>query len=308
MNRSTYEFRNDRRSKHFVKGRSGSAIDVIVIHHWGVEGQKWENLTSWLLEPSKNLSVHYIAMDGKVEQQVEEDDTAWHGGNEPINVRSIGIECRPEATDGDYNTVAELIADIWSRRGKLPLLPHREVPSVREGQKYVATICPAKWDLKRLTKEAEAWFAKKYEAKEGSDGSEGGKGGELVTGLREYDFGIPYRAEMAIQGYVNPLWQGGYAGIKRKGDLIKSVRRVDIADNSFVLCGVTMAWYLVKANNRWQVSDARSKYTVKSGDNLWKIAVDHLGDGLRYTEIAEINGIIDTSQLTVGQVLRLPIK
>lgn len=304
---SKYEFRNDRRSKRFVKGRSGSAIDVIVIHHWGIEGQKWENLTSWLLEPSKNLSVHYIAMDGKVEQQVDEADTAWHGGNAPINVRSIGIECRPEATDGDYATVAELIADIWSRHGRLPLLPHREVPSVREGQKYVATICPAKWDIQRLTKEAEAWFAKKYEIQSGGDGSDGGKGGDDIH-VREYDFSIPYTAEMAIQGYNKPLWRGGYAGIKRKGDLIKSVRRVDVADNSFIFCGITLAWYLVKANNRWQVSDAGDKYTVKSGDTLWKIAVEHLGDGMRYTEIAEINDIHDPSLLKVGQVLRLPIK
>lgn len=36
-------------------------------------------------------------------------------------------------------------------------------------------------------------------------------------------------------------------------------------------------------------NDANAAYTIQSGDNLWNIAKDHLGDGSRWTEIYEMN-------------------
>jgi len=47
-------------------------------------------------------------------------------------------------------------------------------------------------------------------------------------------------------------------------------------------------------------------YTVKSGDILWSIAVKFLGDGKRWKEIAELNGITDPRTLQVGKVLKIP--
>nr|ADF97543.1 PlyM18 [uncultured phage] len=216
-----YELRDNRRSTYLAKGRANTAIDVIVIHHWGVDGQNWENLTTYTAN-NRNMSTHYVAMAGKVERQVDEEDTAYHGGNPPINQRSIGIECRPEATDGDYDTVAELVADIWNRHGKLPLVGHKQVPSVRPGQQYVATSCPGRYDVERIRKEAEGWYTKKYAKKD---------------------------------------------------------------------------------------SDARPKtHTVVSGESYWSIAAKYLGDGMRYTEILDLNKVKDPSALLVGQVLELPEK
>lgn len=48
-------------------------------------------------------------------------------------------------------------------------------------------------------------------------------------------------------------------------------------------------------------------YTVKSGDTLWKIAREMLGDGKRYTEIMKLNNLA-TGDLRVGQTLNLPSK
>lgn len=46
-------------------------------------------------------------------------------------------------------------------------------------------------------------------------------------------------------------------------------------------------------------------YTVKSGDSLWSIAANQLGDGTRWKEIMTLNGL--TSELIhKGQVLKLP--
>lgn len=289
----SYELRDNRRTNYYAPGRQDSAIDVIVLHHWGIEGQNWDNLTQWILtHQPRRMSVHYIAMAGKVERQVDEEDTAFHGGNVPINIRSIGIEARPEATDGDYNTVAELVADIWSRHGKLPIIGHNRVPSVRDNQAYVATGCPGKWDIDRVTQEAEAWYKKKHGIASGGD--------------KSYPFDNPYKAAIPIQGYELPRWRGSLKAIKRAGDIINSVERVDVGDNAFVRCGETGGWYLVKANGRWQVSDARPKaYKVKAGDTLWSIAQKELGNGMRYVEILELNKLKDPV-IYIGQKLEMP--
>lgn len=45
---------------------------------------------------------------------------------------------------------------------------------------------------------------------------------------------------------------------------------------------------------------------VHSGDTLYEIAQRELGNGNRWQEIADLNGIRDPRRLAVGQVLRLP--
>lgn len=48
-------------------------------------------------------------------------------------------------------------------------------------------------------------------------------------------------------------------------------------------------------------------YTVKKGDNLWKIAVEQLGDGARYPEIVALNGITSQTVIHAGDVLKIPV-
>ncbi|MFD1179202.1 LysM peptidoglycan-binding domain-containing protein [Paenibacillus puldeungensis] len=49
-------------------------------------------------------------------------------------------------------------------------------------------------------------------------------------------------------------------------------------------------------------------YTVKAGDNLWKIAQKALGDGSKHKQLQTLNGITDSEakKLPVGKVLKLP--
>ena len=47
-------------------------------------------------------------------------------------------------------------------------------------------------------------------------------------------------------------------------------------------------------------------YTVRGGDSLSEIADSQLGDGSRWSEIAELNGIEDPYNVAVGQVLKMP--
>jgi nucleoid-associated protein YgaU len=48
-------------------------------------------------------------------------------------------------------------------------------------------------------------------------------------------------------------------------------------------------------------------YVVQGGDNLWRLAERHLGDGARFGEIVRLNpGIADPDLIFIGQTLRMP--
>ncbi|MGY2747195.1 peptidoglycan recognition protein family protein [Arthrobacter sp. UYCu723] len=117
-------------------------IKSITIHWWGALGQTHDGVNSFFVNGPGTTSAHFVASDGRVTCLVNPADAAWHSGNAEGNATSIGIECRPEATDGDYNTVAELVAYLRSEYGAdLPLIPHRD---------WHNTACPGVWDLDRI--------------------------------------------------------------------------------------------------------------------------------------------------------------
>ena len=129
---------------------------MIVIHHWGATGQNFNNVVNWLCNKNAYVSAHYVAMGGNVCQLLDLSSAGWHAGKMATNKASIGIECRPECTNADFETVAELIADIWKQVGKkLPLKGHRDI---------VATACPGMWYAKlgTLKTRAEYYYNKKY--------------------------------------------------------------------------------------------------------------------------------------------------
>lgn len=54
---------------------------------------------------------------------------------------------------------------------------------------------------------------------------------------------------------------------------------------------------------------AAGEYVIKDGDNLWKIAADQLGSGIRYKEILALNpGLDEKKSLTVGSKIKLPAR
>lgn len=130
--------------------RGGTKIVEIVLHHWGARGQSFDGVVNWLCNKKSEVSAHYVAQAEKVAYIVDESRTAYHAGNWSRNLRSIGIECRPEATDADYQTVGELIAGIWKRHGRLPIVRHKDI---------VPTACPGVWDISRLVKIAESVYS-----------------------------------------------------------------------------------------------------------------------------------------------------
>ena len=87
--------------------KGGNKPKKIIIHHWGVDGQKIDNVLGWLCNPRAQSSAHYVVEAGKVVKLMADTDCAWHAGSETQNKTSIGIECRPECTKADRETVIE---------------------------------------------------------------------------------------------------------------------------------------------------------------------------------------------------------
>lgn len=134
----------------YTRGRSGKEIDRIVLHHWGNDGQKHDNIINWFKNPLSNVSAHFVVSGERVTQMVNLNDTAWHAGNWDWNCRSIGIEARPEHDKTSQETVAKLVAQIWTHWGKLPLYEHREI---------VPTGCPGRWHKEEVKAMAEKYYA-----------------------------------------------------------------------------------------------------------------------------------------------------
>ena len=139
-----YEYITKYDSPNFTRGREGTKPQYIVIHHWGIDGQNFWGVVNWLCRQGGGSSAHYVVEAGKVACIVDPDDTAWHAGNWWYNLRSIGIECRPEMTDGDLATVAELIREIWKVYGKLPIIGHKDIVPTACPGRYYAKLSPLK--------------------------------------------------------------------------------------------------------------------------------------------------------------------
>jgi N-acetylmuramoyl-L-alanine amidase len=123
-------------------------IESITIHHWGVFGQTHDGVVNFFLHQSFTTSAHFVVSDGRIDCLVSPKDAAWAAGNAYGNTTSIHIECRPEATEGDYKTVAWLVNWLRNVYGpSLPLIPHRY---------WQNTACPGIWDLNKIDRLARA--------------------------------------------------------------------------------------------------------------------------------------------------------
>lgn len=123
-------------------GQGPRRIESITIHHWGVFGQTHDGVVNFFMNQSFTTSAHFVVSDSRIHCLVSPANAAWAAGNAYGNTTSIHIECRPEATDGDYATVAWLVDFLRDNYGaNLPLVPHRY---------WQNTACPGIWDLGKI--------------------------------------------------------------------------------------------------------------------------------------------------------------
>ena len=109
----------------------------IMLHHWGVDGQSHDNVVAYLrrYRPANPTSAHEVISSGRVTQIVPLLKRAWHARSG--NNDWIGLENRPEMSDGDWQTLVERCADIERETGR----------SMRYGKHndVVNTACPGRY-------------------------------------------------------------------------------------------------------------------------------------------------------------------
>lgn len=121
----------------YMAGRSGHDVTGIVIHHYGVMGSTYAGTIRTLTKPTAAASAHFVIDADRVAQLVALSDTAYHADNWPINLTTIGIECPPEATTEQVDTLVQLIAGLYRAYGRvLPLSGHKD---------HAPTECPGRY-------------------------------------------------------------------------------------------------------------------------------------------------------------------
>lgn len=108
-------------------------ITGITVHWWGSYGQRFNDVANYLSRPGGNTSAHFVVEAGRVACLIDPRNAAWHAGSATGNATTIGIECRPEMTPGDLETLAYLIAWLEDVYGPMKIYGHRD---------WSSTACP----------------------------------------------------------------------------------------------------------------------------------------------------------------------
>lgn len=131
-------------------GRFTSAVDRIVLH---TMVGSIESAEARFNNPAAEVSAHYgIARDDpRIWNWVNPQDTAWHAGNWPMNLRSVGIE---HEDHGEYDEPRPL--DMYLRSAWLiqQVAQWFDIPidraHIRDHRQVSATACPDALDTDRL--------------------------------------------------------------------------------------------------------------------------------------------------------------
>src|SRR5690625_1644076 len=90
---------------------------AITIHHWGKPSNHtartaMNGVISWLTDSASGVSAHEVIQAGRVEVLAPRTAATWHAGSSRGNATSYALELHPRASNGDYNTAAQRIADL----------------------------------------------------------------------------------------------------------------------------------------------------------------------------------------------------
>lgn len=129
-------------------------VRSIVIHHWDdpARNPTFSGTVNWLCRSGGSSSAHLVVEAGRAAWLVDAADVAWASGGY-ANPRTIAIELNPRASEADYISAAEVVADLRHHYGNLSLYPHHW---------FAGTKCPGRWNLTKLDRMAYTAETKKY--------------------------------------------------------------------------------------------------------------------------------------------------
>lgn len=126
--------------RNYDNRRAGTVPKGVVIHHWGVDGQTHDGVVAYLrrYRPANPTSAHEVISGGRVTRIVPLSKRAWHARS--ANNDWIGLECRPEMSQDDWDTLVQRCADLERELGRsLRYSRHSD---------HVATACPGRYTQK----------------------------------------------------------------------------------------------------------------------------------------------------------------
>lgn len=296
-------------------GQRTHSIDRITPHC--VVGQcRVETLGNIFLPTSRQASSNYgIGVDGRVGMYVEEKNRSWCSSSAANDQRAITIECASDNTepyafkDVVYKRLIELCTDICRRNGKTKLLwlgdKAKTLNYTPKSDEMVLTVhrwfanksCPGNWMYARmgdLASKVTAALGSEVKPVEQAKPTGTIKTGDLVTIT-----GSTYYNGKAIPSWVKKL---RWYVVEVSGD--RAVINKDESGRYAIMSPVKTS-ALAVADTKPAV-DYRI-HTVVHGDTLWAIAKKYLGDGSRYKEIVNLNGL-KSNVIYSGMKLKIPNK
>lgn len=148
-------------SPNYTKFKDSSAvfgrhrvIRGITLHHWGdpAAGITFAGVVNWLCNANSGVSAHLVVEAGRAAWLVDAENVAWHAGVIG-NTTTIGIEANPRASEADYLTVAEVVADIRNVYGDIMIYSHNY---------WMNTQCPGIWDVHKVDRMSYDILKRKY--------------------------------------------------------------------------------------------------------------------------------------------------
>lgn len=196
-----------------------------------------------------------------------------------------GLEEEP-VTDPVEDTAGEMPAEIDSTSNETPTV---DTPAVQEPAAQEPTDGDSAEPDTPMEPSEEFPEAVAYE----------NNGGEKVVAYARLKTLMNIRAGNALDADLITVY--------RKGTIVEVLQE---CGNGWlrIKCRESATGYAYVSNEEGQYAFVgKGLYTVAARDNLWKIAEKKLGDGTRYTEIRQLNGLT-CNIIRVGMPLILPEK
>lgn len=296
-------------------GQRTHSIDRITPHC--VVGQcSVETLGNIFLPTSRQASSNYgIGPDGRVGMYVEERNRSWCSSSNANDQRAVTIECASDSAepyafkDVVYQRLIELCTDICRRNGKTKLIwlgdktatlnysPKSNEMVLTVHRWFATKSCPGNWMYARmgdLASKVTAALGSEVKPVEPTQPTSAIKAGDLVSIT-----GSTYYGGKSIPGWVKKLrWYvyevSGDRAVINRDESGRYAIMSPIKVSALSVVGATPA-------ENYRI------HTVVHGDTLWAIAKKYLGNGSRYKEIVNLNGL-KSNVIYSGMKLKIPNK
>lgn len=300
-------------------GRRTHALDTLTPHC--VVGQLSAESIGSCFPAGRDASCNYgIGYDGRICLIVDEANRSWCTSSNANDQRAITIECASDMSEpyamknAVYESLIKLCADICKRNGKTKVLwlgskektlaynPKANEMVLTAHRWFANKSCPGNWLYSRYGD-----LANRINALLGSGGTTTPTQPEKPATPNTNFPATPFTVKVLISDL----------NIRRGAGMNYAVTGKYTGKGVFTITQVKNGWGKLKSGAGWIYLEnpsyctvqgkaaATRTYTVRKGDSLWAIAAKQLGDGNRYKEIKNLNGLTSDT-IHAGQVLKLP--